>query len=102
MRRPLIITTDELQQISDDWVAELERLENRGADRSGGKADEIGAEGGERRRKRFLVGEVKLAEDETGRGAIKEKVVPLRSGVGWATSALWQRNCYAQLGKLRD
>ena len=54
--------------------------ENRGADRSGGKTDEIGAEGGERRRKRFLVGEVKLAEDETGRGAIKEKVVPLYRG----------------------
>ena len=27
MRRPLIITTDVLQQISDDWVAELERLD---------------------------------------------------------------------------
>src|ERR1700751_4334917 len=43
-------------------------------------SNEIGAEGGERRRKRFLVGEVKLAEDETGRGAIKEKVVPLYRG----------------------
>ena len=59
------------RRLAADAIAVM--AENRGADRSGGKADEIGAEGGERRRKRFLVGEVKLAEDETGRGANKGK-----------------------------
>jgi len=48
--------------------------ENGRADRPGGEADEIGAEGGKRRRQWRLVREVKLAQDETGRGAVKEKV----------------------------
>ena len=79
------------RRLAADAIAVM--AENRGADRSGGKADEIGAEGGERRRKRFLVGEVKLAEDETGRGAIKEKVVPLYRGADRRCD-----DCLAQLG----
>ena len=54
--------------------------EDRGADRAGGKADEISAEGKQRCRQRLLVGEVELAEDETGGGAVKEEVVPLDGG----------------------
>ena len=51
--------------------------EYRGPDRSRGEADEIGPEGEKRRRQRVLVGEKQLAEDEPGRGAVEEKVVPL-------------------------
>ena len=51
--------------------------ENRGADRAGDEADEVGAEGEQRPRERRLVWKVELAEDETGRGAVEEKVVPL-------------------------
>ena len=51
--------------------------EDRGADRPSDEADEIGAEGGERRRQRILVGKVELAEDQTGGGAVEEEVIPL-------------------------
>ena len=54
--------------------------EYRGADRAADEADEIGAEGGERRRQRILVGKVELAEDKPGGGAVEEKVVPLDRG----------------------
>jgi hypothetical protein len=50
--------------------------EYRRSDRPADKADEIGAEGRERRGERIFVGEVKLAEDESGRGAVNEKVIP--------------------------
>ena len=48
----------------------------RGANRPTDKADEIGAKGCKRRGQRILVGEVELAEDQTGGGAIDKKVIP--------------------------
>ena len=54
--------------------------EDRSTDRSSGETNEIGAEGGKRRRKRLLVGEVKLCENEAGGGAVEEKVIPLDGG----------------------
>ena len=54
--------------------------EDRRADRPRGEADEISAEGKQRRRKWLLVGKIELAEDETGSGAVKKEVVPLDGG----------------------
>jgi len=54
--------------------------EDGGADRPADEADEIGAEGGERRGERVFVGEIELAEDEAGGGAVEEEVVPLDRG----------------------
>jgi hypothetical protein len=51
--------------------------EDRGADRAPSKADEIGSEGGERRRQRIRIGKEQLAENQPGCCAIKEEVVPL-------------------------
>src|SRR5690349_19881161 len=50
--------------------------EDRRADRASDEADEVGAEGGERRRERVLIREIELAEDEADRGAVDEEVVP--------------------------
>ena len=66
------------RRLAADAVAVM--AEDRRADRPGDEADEIGAEGGERRRQRILVGEVQLAEDEAGGGAVEEEVVPLDGG----------------------
>jgi len=54
--------------------------EYRRTDRAPHEADEIGAEGRERRRQRIFVGEIELAEHQPGSGAIQEKVVPLDCG----------------------
>src|SRR5262249_20125922 len=54
--------------------------ENRSPDRAGGKANEIRTVGEKGGRQRILVGEEELAEDETGCGAVEEKVVPLDRG----------------------
>jgi hypothetical protein len=54
--------------------------EDRRADRAPDKADEIGSEGGERRRERIRIGKEQLAENEPGRRAVKEEVVPLDRG----------------------
>ncbi len=51
--------------------------EDRCADRAPYKADEIGSEGGERRRQRIRIGKEQLAENEPGCRAVKEEVVPL-------------------------
>src|SRR6202007_1246354 len=44
------------------------------------EADEIGAERRQCRGQRVFVGEVELAEDQAGGGAIEEEVVPLDRG----------------------
>ena len=54
--------------------------EDGGADGSADKADKIGAECSERRRKGILVGEVELAEDQARGGPVQEEVVPLDRG----------------------
>ena len=54
--------------------------ENRGADRPGGEADEIRAEGNERAASGSGLGKIELAEDQTGGGAVEEEVVPLDGG----------------------
>jgi hypothetical protein len=54
--------------------------EYRRADRASDKADEIGAKGRQRRRQCILVGKIELAEHQSGRGAVKEEVVPLDGG----------------------
>jgi len=51
--------------------------EYRGADRPARKADEIGAERCQSFGQRVLVGKIELAEDEAGRGAVDEEIVPL-------------------------
>jgi hypothetical protein len=61
-----------------DAVAEV--AEYRSADRAADKADEVGAEGRERRGQWLLVGEVELTEDQPGRRAVNEKVVPFDRG----------------------
>ena len=62
------------RRLAADAIAVM--AEYRGADRAADEADEISAEGGERRRQRIFVGEVELAEDQSGRGAVDEKIVP--------------------------
>jgi hypothetical protein len=51
-----------------------------GADRAPDEADEIGAEGGERRGQRIGVGKEELAEDQPRCRAVEEEVVPLDGG----------------------
>ncbi len=51
--------------------------EDRGADRAADEADEIGAERGERAGQRIFIGKKQLAENQPGRGAVNEEVVPL-------------------------
>jgi hypothetical protein len=51
--------------------------EDRSADRAPDKSDEIGSEGGERRRQRIRIGKEQLAENEPRCRAVKEEVVPL-------------------------
>jgi len=48
-----------------------------GGDRTREKADEIDAEGAERRGERVLVRKEQLAEDEAGHRAVEKKIVPL-------------------------
>ena len=67
--------------------------EDRGADRPADKADEIGAEGKQRCRQRVLVGEIELAENQTGRRAIEEEIVPLDGRA--------DRRCDDRLAQLR-
>ena len=74
-RQPHAQQRRDQRRLAADAVAVM--AEDRGADRAGGKADEIGAEGQKRRRQRILVGKEQLAEDQPGRGAVEEKVVPL-------------------------
>src|SRR5262249_55603643 len=54
--------------------------ENRSPDRARGKADEIGAEGQQRCGGRIVVREIKLAEHQSGSGAIEEEIVPFDRG----------------------
>src|SRR5579862_1496832 len=54
--------------------------EDGGADRPRREADEIGGEGEQRRRQRIFIGEIKLAEHEAGRGAVKKEIVPFDGG----------------------
>src|SRR6202035_5189703 len=69
---------DDQRRLAADAVAVVAK--NKRADRARHKADEIDAEGAERRRERVLVGEEQLAEDEAGHGAVEEKIVPLDGG----------------------
>jgi hypothetical protein len=50
--------------------------EYRGTDRPADEADEIGAEGRQRRGQRRFVGKEELAEDQTGGGAVNEEIIP--------------------------
>jgi hypothetical protein len=54
--------------------------EDRSSDRPSDEADEIGAEGGQRRGQRVLVWKVELAENEPGSRAVKEEIVPFDGG----------------------
>ena len=54
--------------------------EYRGADGPAYEADEVGSEGEQRPGQRVMIGEVKLAEDEAGGGAVQKEVVPLDRG----------------------
>ncbi len=65
-------------RLAADAVAVM--AEDRGADRPRDEADEVGAEGEQRRRQRILVGEVELAEDEARGRAVEKEVVPLDRG----------------------
>src|SRR5215471_13174287 len=47
------------------------------ADWPTGESDEIGSKRRQRGGQRILVGEIELAEDQSGCGAVKKKVVPL-------------------------
>ena len=65
-------------RLAPDAVAVM--AEYRGADRAADKADEVGAERRERCGERIFVGEVELAEDQAGRGAVDEEIVPFDRG----------------------
>ena len=54
--------------------------EDRGADGTSDKTDEIGAERRERAGQRIFVGKVELAEDQPGGGAVDEEVIPFDGG----------------------
>ena len=66
------------RRLAADAIAVM--TENRRSNRPGNKADEVGAEGKQRRRQRVLIGEVELAKNEAGGGAVEEKVVPFDGG----------------------
>ena len=66
------------RRLAADAVAIM--AEDRRADRAGDKADEIGAERAQRRGQRILIGEIELAEDQPGRRAVEEEVIPLDGG----------------------
>jgi hypothetical protein len=51
--------------------------EDRRADRTADKADEISTEGEQRRRKGILVGKIEFTKNQAGGGAVEKKVVPL-------------------------
>ena len=69
---------DDQRRLAADAVAVM--AEDERADRARDEADEIDAEGAERRRQRVLVREEQLAEDEAGHRAVEEKIVPLDGG----------------------
>jgi hypothetical protein len=54
--------------------------EYRGADRAADKANKVRAEGGQRRGEWIFVGEVELTEDQSGRGAVDEEIIPFDRG----------------------
>ena len=65
-------------RLAADAVAVM--AENRRPDRPADEADEVGAERGERAGQRVFIGKIELAEDQSGRGAVDEEVVPLDGG----------------------
>src|SRR5262249_11807718 len=66
------------RRLATDAVAVM--AENRSPDRARGEADEIGAEGQQRCGGRIVVREIKLAEHQSGSGAIEEEIVPFDRG----------------------
>jgi hypothetical protein len=64
--------------LAADAVAVM--AEDRSADRARGETDEIGAEGQQRGSGRIGIREIKLAENQSGRGSIEEEVVPFDGG----------------------
>ena len=77
-------------RLAPDAVAVMAK--DRGADWPADKADEVGAEGGKGRGQRFFVGEIEVAENQSGRGAVDEEVIPFdRRADGRGD------NCFAQL-----
>ena len=65
--------------------------EYRSADRAADEPDEVGAEGRQSRGEWIFVGKVELAEDQPGRGAVNEEIVPFdRSANGRRDDSLSQ------------
>jgi hypothetical protein len=62
-------------RLAADAVAVM--AEDRCADRAADKADEVGAERRQGSGQRIFIGEVELPEDQSGRGAVDEEIVPL-------------------------
>src|SRR5215469_5191803 len=69
--------------------------ENRSTNWACGEADEIGAERQQRRGGRIGVREIKLAEDQSGGGPIKEEIVPFDRGADRGGD-----HCLAQLARV--
>ena len=63
------------QFLTADAVAEM--AEDNAAERPGNEADRIGGEGEQRADERVEAGEEQLVEDERGRRAVEEEIVPL-------------------------
>jgi hypothetical protein len=61
-------------RLAADAIAVM--AEDRGPDRPAGKADEIGAEGGQGRGQRIRIREIELPEHKPGGGAVEKEIVP--------------------------
>jgi hypothetical protein len=61
-------------RLAADAVAVMAK--DRRADRPLDESDKISAESGKRRRQGIFVGEIELAENKPGSGAVNEKVIP--------------------------
>jgi hypothetical protein len=77
MRRRVTMATppDANRPLGEHIMAEY-----RGADRAADKANKVRAEGGQRRGEWIFVGEVELTEDQSGRGAVDEEIIPFDRG----------------------